>query len=121
LLVNEGEHGIWDGPRSARDAESIVRTAREFWGHLPYDRYVFFNILSESGGGLEHSNSTVLMASRYATRTRNSYLGWLCLVSHEFFHTWNVKRLRPIELGPFDYENEVYTRSLWIAEGITSY
>jgi predicted metalloprotease with PDZ domain len=61
------------------------------------------------------------MASRWATRKRESYLGWLNLVSHEFFHTWNVKRLRPVELGPFDYENEVHTRSLWIAEGITSY
>ena len=61
------------------------------------------------------------MASRWATRTRSSYLSWLNLVSHEYFHTWNVKRLRPVELGPFDYENEVYTPSLWVAEGITSY
>ena len=88
---------------------------------LPYEKYVFFNLLTESGGGLEHKNSTVLMASRWATRTRSSYLAWLNLVSHEFFHTWNVKRLRPVELGPFDYENEVYTPSLWVAEGITSY
>lgn len=121
LLVNEGEGGLWDGPRSAKDVEAIVRTQKEFWGFLPYDRYVFFNILGEAGGGLEHKNSTVLMASRWATRTRSSYLGWLNLVSHEFFHVWNVKRLRPVELGPFDYENEVYTPSLWIAEGITAY
>ncbi|WP_337176586.1 PDZ domain-containing protein [Paludisphaera sp.] len=121
LLVNEGEAGIWDGPRSARDVEAIVRTQKGFWGHLPYDRYVFFNILGETGGGLEHKNSTVLMASRWATRTRPSYLSWLYLASHEFFHTWNVKRLRPVELGPFDYENEVHTPSLWVAEGITSY
>lgn len=121
LLVNEGEGGLWDGPRSAKDVEAIVRTQRDFWGFLPYKRYVFFNILGETGGGLEHKNSTVLMASRWATRTRSSYLGWLNLVSHEFFHVWNVKRLRPIELGPFDYENEVQTPSLWIAEGITAY
>lgn len=121
LLVNEGEGGLWDGPRSAKDVEAIVRVQRDFWGFLPYKRYVFFNILGESGGGLEHKNSTVLMASRWATRTRSSYLGWLNLVSHEFFHVWNVKRLRPIELGPFDYENEVQTPSLWIAEGITAY
>ena len=88
---------------------------------LPYERYVFFNILTEAAGGLEHKDSTVLMASRWATRTRKDYLAWLGLVSHEFFHTWNVKRLRPVELGPFDYEGEVTTRSLWIAEGITSY
>lgn len=121
LLVNEGEGGIWDGPRSAKDVEAIVRAEKAFWGHLPYDRYVFFNILGETGGGLEHKNSTVLMASRWATRSRPGYLAWLNLVAHEFFHTWNVKRLRPVELGPFDYENEVHTPSLWIAEGITSY
>jgi predicted metalloprotease with PDZ domain len=120
-LVNEGEGGLWDGPRSARDVEAIVRAQKAFWGSLPYEKYVFFNLLTESGGGLEHKNSTVLMASRWATRTRPSYLSWLNHVSHEYFHTWNVKRLRPVELGPFDYENEVYTPSLWVAEGITSY
>jgi len=121
LLVNEGEGGVWDGPRSARDAETIVRAQAALWGSLPYDRYVFLNMLTETGGGLEHKNSTVLMGSRWATRTRKGYLNWLRLVSHEFFHTWNVKRLRPVELGPFDYENEVVTRSLWVAEGLTSY
>jgi len=121
VLLNEGEGGLWDGPRSAKDVEAIVRAEKDFWGSLPYDRYVFFNILGESGGGLEHKNSTVLMASRWATRTRPAYLAWLNLVAHEFFHTWNVKRLRPAELGPFDYENEVHTPSLWAAEGITSY
>lgn len=120
-LVNEGEAGVWDGPRSARDVEAIVRAQRDFWGSLPYDKYVFINLLTENGGGLEHRNSTLLMSSRWATRTRPGYLAWLNLVSHEFFHTWNVKRLRPVELGPFDYEQEVNTRSLWIAEGITSY
>jgi predicted metalloprotease with PDZ domain len=121
VLLNEGENGVWDGPRSARDVEAIVRAQRDFWGTLPYDRYVFFNLLTEAGGGLEHKDSTVLMSSRWGTRTRRGYLNWLELVSHELFHAWNVKRLRPVELGPFDYENEVTTRSLWIAEGVTSY
>ncbi|HEY7493439.1 MAG TPA: M61 family peptidase, partial [Candidatus Tectomicrobia bacterium] len=120
-LVNEGEGGVWDGPRSARDVERLVQAHRHMWGTLPYDRYVFLNLLTEAGGGLEHKNSTVLMASRWQTRSRRSYLDWLGLVSHEFFHVWNGKRLRPVELGPFDYENEVYTRSLWVVEGITSY
>ena len=120
-LVNEGEGGVWDGPKSARDVEAIVRAQREFWGQLPYEKYVFLNMLTEAGGGLEHKSSTVLMASRWATRTRRGYLNWLGLVSHEFFHTWNVKRLRPVELGPFDYEGEVTTKSLWIAEGVTDY
>ena len=56
-----------------------------------------------------------------ATQSREGYLEWLSLASHEYFHAWNVKRLRPAELGPFDYENEVYTRSLWFVEGVTDY
>ena len=121
FLVNEGEGGVWDGPRSAKDLEAIVREQRKFWGGLPYDKYYFFNLIVESGGGLEHKNSTVLMTSRWATRTNKSYRSWLELASHEFFHVWNVKRLRPVELGPFDYETEVATRSLWVAEGLTEY
>src|SRR5690606_29915263 len=113
--------GVWDGPRSARDVERIVREQLAFWGDLPYDRYVFLNVIAEAGGGLEHRASTLMLTSRWATGTRDGYRGWLGLVSHEFFHTWNVKRLRPEALGPFDYENEVYTPDLWIAEGLTSY
>jgi predicted metalloprotease with PDZ domain len=120
--VNEGEAGVFDGARAARDLETMVREHRRVWGPLPYDKYVFLNLLTtEVGNGLEHKNSTVLTFSRWATRSRGAYLGWLGLASHEFFHTWNVKRLRPVELGPFDYNDEVYTRSLWIAEGITDY
>jgi predicted metalloprotease with PDZ domain len=120
-LVNEGEAGVFDGARAARDLETVVREHLRMWGSLPYDKYLFLNVLTEGGGGLEHRNSAVLMASRWTTRTRRTYLGWLELAAHEFFHAWNVKRLRPVELGPFDYENEVHTRSLWIVEGITDY
>ncbi len=120
-LVNEGEGGMWDGPRAAQDVAKLVRAHRDMWGSLPYTKYVFFNMITESGGGLEHKNSTVLMTSRWHARVRKDYLAWLGLASHEFFHVWNVKRLRPVELGPFDYENEVYTKNLWTAEGITSY
>src|SRR5258705_11939570 len=120
-LVNVGEGGVFDGARAAKDLETIVKEDRRLWGSLPYDRYVFFNMITESGGGLEHKNSTVLMTNRWSTRTRRAYLAWLQLASHEYFHAWNVKRLRPAELGPFDYENENITRSLWIAEGFTDY
>jgi predicted metalloprotease with PDZ domain len=121
FLVNEGEAAVWDGPRSAADAEKIVRRHKALWGALPYTKYVFLNLLNEANGGLEHRNSMCVMTSRWATRTQRSYLNWLHLVSHEFFHVWNIKLLRPVELGPFDYENENYTRSLWVAEGITDY
>jgi predicted metalloprotease with PDZ domain len=120
-LVNVGEAGIWDGVRSAGDVERIVRTARELWGSLPYNRYLFFNLLTEEDDGIEHKSSTVLFASRWGTRTEAAYGNWRLLVAHEFFHAWNVKRLRPVELGPFDYETEAYSRSLWIAEGLSDY
>jgi predicted metalloprotease with PDZ domain len=123
-LVNVGEAGVFDGARAAKDVETIVAAYLRMWGTLPYDKYVFFNLLTlvaNGGGGLEHKNSTMLMASRWATGTRRAYLSWLSLAAHEYFHAWNVKRLRPVELGPFNYEDEVQTRSLWVAEGITDY
>ena len=120
-LVNQGESGVFDGARAARDLEAMAREHARMWGAVPFEKYVFFNMLVEASGGLEHKNSTMLMASRWATRTPNAYRGWLGLASHEYFHTWNVKRLRPEALGPFDYEAENYTRSLWVVEGITDY
>ena len=74
LPRQRGRGGPLGRPASARDVEAIVRAQKAFWGSLPYEKYVFFNLLTESGGGLEHKNSTVLMASRWATRTRSSYL-----------------------------------------------
>lgn len=121
LLVNEGEDGVWNGPRSAADLERLVRAAFRFWGNVPYRRFLFVNLLTGGSGGLEHRDSTVLMSSRWKTRRRETYLEWLGLAAHEHFHAWNVKRLRPAELGPFDYDGETYTGSLWVSEGITSY
>jgi predicted metalloprotease with PDZ domain len=120
-LVDQGEDGIFGGASTVADIGKIVRHYQKMWGGLPYRKYVFINLITETGGGLEHNNSCVLMTSRWSTRNRRSYLGWLDLVSHEFFHVWNIKRLRPVELGPFDYEKENHTRSLWVAEGITDY
>ncbi len=120
-LVNVEEGGVWDGVKSVRDLGKIVSAASELWGGLPYEQYIFFNLLTGGGGGIEHKESTVLMSDRWATQSASSYLNWLDLAAHEHFHAWNVKRLRPAPLGPFDYEHEVYTRSLWVAEGITSY
>ena len=78
-------------------------------------------MISEGNGAIEHKASTVLMTSRWRTASRKPYLEWLSTAAHELFHAWNVKRLRPVELGPFDYDRENYTRSLWIAEGVTDY
>jgi predicted metalloprotease with PDZ domain len=120
-LVDVGERDVWDGKRAVQDLATIVQKTTDFWGFVPYDTYYFFNIIGGNGGGLEHKSSTVLNPKRESTGTREDYLGWLSTASHEFFHAWNVKRLHPIELGPFDYENEVYTRSLWFVEGVTDY
>jgi predicted metalloprotease with PDZ domain len=120
-IVNVGEGGIWDGQKTVADVQKIVETIAGFWGTVPYDKYVFFNLITEANGGLEHKNACTLMTSRWKARTRRGYVDWLTLAAHEFFHAWNVKRLRPSELGPFDYDRENPTRSLWVAEGITSY
>ena len=120
-LVNAGDTSLWNAGEAAAHVRKVVETYRDMMGGLPFDRYLFLNCSLEGRGGLEHAHSCVLMTSRYAFRKRSLYVDWIGLVSHEFFHVWNVKRLRPAALGPFDYENEVYTRSLWFAEGVTSY
>ena len=120
-LINFGGEGAWDGERALTDVQKIVETQHAFWGQVPYRSYTFFNLLLGGGGGLEHRNSTVIMGRRWATADEDDYRRWLGLVSHEFFHTWNVKRLRPISLGPFEYHRENYTRDLWLVEGVTSY
>ncbi len=122
VLVNTGESGLWDGERAARDVEALVTTQQQFWGVNPFDRdYLFLNFQLESRGGLEHDHSTVMISSKWAMRDKKDYIKWLALVSHEFFHSWNVRRMRPEALAKYDYENEVYTRELWLAEGLTSY
>lgn len=120
-LVNQGGDQLWDGDRAAADVQKIVAEHQDMWGTTPYDRYYFLNIISESGGGLEHDNSTLLMTSRWSYRAPRSYQRWLGLVSHEFFHAWNVRRLRPAALKRYDYLGENYFDELWVAEGVTSY
>lgn len=120
-IVHGGDASLWDTEQVAEDIKKIVDEQCRFWGVVPYEHYHFLNMIVESGGGLEHSNSTLMLTSRWSYRDQDRYRRWLGLVSHEFFHTWNVKRLRPASLGPFDYERENYTESLWIVEGVTSY
>jgi predicted metalloprotease with PDZ domain len=120
-LVNFRERGVWNGPQAAADLAKTANTIAQFWGDAPFDRYYFLNVIGSTSNGLEHKNSTLMNIPLEATQSRDGYLEWLSLASHEYFHAWNGKRLRPVELGPFDYENEVYTRSLWFVEGITDY
>ncbi|MCP4462612.1 MAG: M61 family metallopeptidase [Planctomycetaceae bacterium] len=120
-LVNVNDEGNWDGEKATADLKKMVAAHHEFWGTIPYDRYYFLNVLNDTGGGLEHDHSCLMMTSQRSMRRPSSYRNWLSLCSHEFFHTWNIRRLRPRGLVKYDYEVEAYTPSLWIAEGITSY
>jgi predicted metalloprotease with PDZ domain len=122
VLALEGDTAFFDVDRAAADVQKIVEAAGQVMGgRYDYPHYYFLNVISEAGGGLEHKNSFLAMTGRFTTRSRRAYLDWLDLVAHEYFHNWNVKRLRPVELGPFDYEREVHTKALWIAEGFTDY
>ena len=107
----------------ARDAERIVRSEGELFGGLPYNSYLFILLLTDGGrGGLEHRASTALVVPRFNFRPGPTYERALQLIAHEFFHTWNVKRIRPAwEGGRIDYGAENYTRLLWAMEGITDY
>lgn len=120
-LATVADEHQWDTRKAAADAAKIIEQQQKFWGVVPYENYVFLNVAAESGGGLEHDNSCVLMTGRWQQKKRDSYIGWLSLVSHEFFHAWNVRRLRPKVLKDYDYEREQLFDELWIAEGITSY
>lgn len=114
--------GNEDLPRLAADLERIVRQEASLFGCLPYERYLFIVHLAEgAGGGLEHRASQSVGASPWRFRPEKSYRELLSLFCHELFHAWNVKRIHPAILGPFDYTREVHTRDLWAMEGLTSY
>ncbi|BAQ59758.1 protease [Geminocystis sp. NIES-3708] len=105
-----------------QDTEKIIKTEEKIFGNLPYDNYFFLLHLSASGfGGLEHKNCCVLNYPRFGFKKSEKYYRFLQLVAHEYFHLWNVKRIRPKALENFNYEQENYTTSLWFSEGTTSY
>ena len=115
-------HGNEDLARLGKDLEAIVCAERQIFGSLPYQHYTFILHLSDKPtGGLEHLNSTTCGVERFMFRPRKNYKRVLELFSHEFFHLWNVKRIHPDMLGPFDYNHEVYTHLLWAMEGFTNY
>ena len=105
------------------DLKKIVEVvADHFDGDLPYENYLFLtHFVPKLYGGLEHLNSTALHFDGRKLANRKDYQTYLSLAAHEYFHLWNVKRIRPKELGPFDYLNENYTTLLWLAEGLTSF
>ncbi len=124
--------GAWpsfDGQRLLADVQRICEAQIAFWGEAPFERYSFLLwAVDEGHGGLEHRASTALICARRelpttaeAAAPSDNYARLLGLFSHEYFHAWNVKRLRPTEFTRFDYQRENYTELLWFFEGFTSY
>ena len=131
--VCEAQIAFWHGtPAARRGGSSASKAASKAVSNAsfepPFERYVFLHQLAEDGhGGLEHRASTALISPRRDmpqtgnAQTSDGYVNLLGLISHEYFHSWNVKRLRPIEFARYDYTQENYTAMLWFFEGFTSY
>ena len=126
--------GAWpgfDGARLLADARRICEAQIAFWhgrGKPPFARYVFLlNAVDDGYGGLEHRASTALICARKhlprqgVVPASDGYVTLLGLISHEYFHSWNVKRLKPREFERIDYTRENHTQLLWFFEGFTSY
>lgn len=128
-LVLAGKH-FADEKRLANDLRSICERQHQLFGDIPFSEYKFLTMVTGEGfGGLEHTNSTALLTSRHSLepadndqkRPADDYFTFLSLCSHEYFHSWNVKRLKPREFIPYNLSHEVYTEQLWFYEGVTSY
>ncbi|MFM9944131.1 MAG: M61 family metallopeptidase [Bacteroidia bacterium] len=114
--------GNYDAEKIKTDFKKIIEKEVAMMGDHPSPEYVvFIQNVESGGGGLEHLNSQTSVIQRWAYSNETKYKSFLSLIAHEYFHLWNVKRIRPIELGPFDYTKENYTKMLWVVEGITSY
>ena len=112
--------GSFDRARFTGDIAKIVEAASALMGELPYRHYTFL-VIGPGGGGLEHQNSTAVTLNPGSLGTARGYQGWLAFIAHEYFHLFNVKSIRPVALGPFDYDRENYTNMLWFSEGVTVY
>lgn len=113
----------WDASKAALAMTPLVEEHLRFWGALPFKKYVFLNIITggSGGSGVEHLNSVAITGGGKEPTTPEARFRTASFISHEYFHAVNVKRLRPVELGPFDYEHSPVTTGLWVAEGLTSY
>jgi predicted metalloprotease with PDZ domain len=113
----------WDGAKVAAAMTPLIEEHLRFWGALPFRKYAFLNIVTGGGGGsgVEHLNSVAITGGGREPADQTARFRNAAFISHEYFHAMNVKRLRPVELGPFDYEHAPVTTGLWVAEGLTSY
>jgi len=130
-FVVAGAPASFDGERLLADTQKICEAEIRFWHGTkkpPHAHYLFMlNVVDDGYGGLEHRNSTALICTRKdlprlgEAKVCDGYTTLRGLISHEYFHTWNVKRLRPVEFKTYDYSQENYTELLWFFEGFTSY
>lgn len=112
--------GEFDRVSFMSDLKKIVETATSMIGDIPYKHYTFLAI-GPGAGGIEHLNSTTISFSGAGLASRQSRIRTMHFIAHEYFHHYNVKRIRPIELGPFDYDNGNRTKMLWVSEGLSVY
>jgi predicted metalloprotease with PDZ domain len=111
---------IVDRTKIVADLQKIVTTSTDIIGDIPYKHYTFL-LMGSAAGGVEHLTSAAMYFDGSSLTNPDGYRRWLSFAAHEYFHTFNVKRIRPIALGPFDYDHENYTTMLWVSEGFTSY
>jgi predicted metalloprotease with PDZ domain len=109
-----------DHTKIVADLKRMVEAAVGIIGEISYRHYTFL-AMGAGGGGIEHLTSAAMMFNGASLSDAPGYSRWLSFVAHEYFHTYNVKRIRPIALGPFDYDKENYTDMLWVSEGFTVY
>jgi predicted metalloprotease with PDZ domain len=127
FLINGKEHrfvgynlGDFDRIVFIQNLEKMVKTASDLIGDIPYEHYSFIGI-GPGRGGIEHLNSTTVSFDGKELKTQNGVNRMMSFLAHEYFHHYNVKRIRPFELGPFDYTKENRTNLLWISEGLSVY
>jgi predicted metalloprotease with PDZ domain len=119
LAIENVASGV-DRAQMVADLKSIVTAAVELMGDIPYRHYTFL-LMGRGNGGIEHSNSSANQFDGTGLGTRAGYVRWLSFIAHEYFHSFNVKRIRPLALGPFDYDQENLTGMLWVSEGLSVY
>jgi predicted metalloprotease with PDZ domain len=119
-IVLENVADTVDRNRIAADLKRMVEASTGMMGDIPYKHYTFL-LIGLGNGGIEHANSAAIFFNGKRLADEKGYPGWLSYVAHEYFHNFNVKRIRPLALGPFDYDMENLTDMLWVSEGLTVY
>jgi predicted metalloprotease with PDZ domain len=112
--------GNFDKDAFMQDLKKIIETATKIFNDIPYNEYTFLAI-GPGRGGIEHSNSAAVSFSGNELNTPSGKNRMMTFLTHEYFHHYNIKRIRPLELGPFDYDKENRTNLLWVSEGLSVY